>query len=83
MYSPKGPAAIPIMNLFVSDVNSGTFTNAIISSAILIQPTTQPPKDHNVRNWKVAIGVTVCYLAFFFVILLVIVLMNFKVLRQD
>lgn len=78
-----GPAGITIMQLFVEDVNSGMFESDLISGATLIQPTTQPPKDGNVKNWKIAIGVVVAYLGFLLIIILVLVLMNLKVLRQN
>ena len=71
------------MRLLVDDVNSGIFVHPLISSARLVQPTTQPPRDPNTDNWKVAIGVFVAYFGFFFIIILVLVLMNLKVLRQN
>lgn len=71
------------MNLLASDVATGVFTNSLVASAVLRQPTTTPPKDKNVDNWKIAIGVVVAFTGFIFIILLVLVLMNLKVLRQN
>lgn len=71
------------MNLLASDVATGAFTHPLVASAVLRQPTTTPPKDKNIDNWKIAIGVVVAFTGFIFIILLVLVLMNLKVLRQN
>lgn len=71
------------MKLLADDITTGVFTDPLISTAILVQPTTTPPKDPNIGNWKIAIGVVVAYTGFLFIIILVLVLMNLKVLRQN